>query len=48
MELQKHWPDILEVLGNARKSNRFFSMAIVDAHGNPHYQPAEGASTDLV
>lgn len=39
MELQKNWPGILEVLGNASKSNRFFSIATVDADGNPHVTP---------
>ncbi|MFC4257606.1 pyridoxamine 5'-phosphate oxidase family protein [Marinobacter lacisalsi] len=39
MDLQKNWPGILEVLGNARQSNRFFSIATVDADGNPHVTP---------
>lgn len=39
MELEKHWPGILQVLGNARKSNRFFSIATVDTNGNPHVTP---------
>lgn len=39
MELQKNWPAILQVLDNARKSNRFFSIATVDVDGNPHVTP---------
>jgi len=39
MDLEKHWPEILKVLGNAKKSNRFFSIATVDSDGNPHVTP---------
>lgn len=39
MEIEKNWPEILKVLGNAKKSNRFFSIATVDSDGNPHVTP---------
>lgn len=39
MELEKNWPEILKVLGNAKKSSRFFSIATVDPQGNPHVTP---------
>lgn len=39
MDLEKNWNRILEVLGHAKKSNRFFSIATVDQDGNPHVTP---------
>lgn len=39
MDIQHHWPEILEVIANARKSNGFFSIATVDPEGNPHITP---------
>ena len=39
MDLGKNWDRILEVLHNGKKSNRFFSIATVDAKGNPHVTP---------
>lgn len=39
MDLEKNWPEILNLLSNAKKSNRFFSIATVDSAGNPHVTP---------
>jgi hypothetical protein len=39
MELQEHWPEILAVLDNAKRSNRYFSIATVTPDGNPHVTP---------
>lgn len=39
MNLEKNWDQILQVLRNSKKSNRFFSMATVDPAGNPHVTP---------
>ncbi|MDF1692138.1 MAG: pyridoxamine 5'-phosphate oxidase family protein [Zhongshania sp.] len=39
MDLEKNWPEILSVLGSAKKANRFFSVATVDSAGNPHITP---------
>ncbi len=34
MEMEKYWPEILKILGNAKRSNRFFSIATVDSDGS--------------
>ncbi|MBZ2167431.1 pyridoxamine 5'-phosphate oxidase family protein [Marinobacter sp. F4216] len=39
MDIGKNWSEILEVLANAKRSNRFFSIATVDCDGNPHVTP---------
>ncbi len=39
MDIREHWPEILRVLGNARRSNRYFSIATVTPEGNPHVTP---------
>ena len=39
MEIEKNWSEILKVLGHAKKSSRFFSIATVDSDGNPHITP---------
>ncbi len=39
MDIKQHWPEILNVLKNGKKSNRFFSIATVDKNGNPHVTP---------
>ncbi|ROT94537.1 pyridoxamine 5'-phosphate oxidase family protein [Marinobacter sp. R17] len=39
MDLERNWTAILNVLGHARRANRFFSIATVDADGNPHVTP---------
>jgi hypothetical protein len=39
MEIEKHWPNILKVLSEGKKSNRFFSIATVNSDGTPHVTP---------
>ncbi len=39
MDIKQHWPEILNVLQNGKKSNRYFSIATVDKNGNPHVTP---------
>ncbi|BFM14106.1 hypothetical protein R50073_02890 [Maricurvus nonylphenolicus] len=39
MEIEKHWPNILKVLREGKKSNRFFSIATVNGDGTPHVTP---------
>lgn len=39
MDLERNWDRILQVLDTAKRSNRFFSIATVDAAGNPHVTP---------
>lgn len=39
MQMQTHWPEILNVLAKARSTNRHFAIATVDADGNPHVTP---------
>jgi len=39
MDIKQHWPEILNVLKNGKKANRFFSIATVDKNGNPHVTP---------
>lgn len=38
-DIHAHWPDILQVVQQAKKSSRFFSMATVDTQGNPYVTP---------
>ena len=38
-DIATHWPDILQVVQQAKKSSRFFSIATVDAQGNPCITP---------
>lgn len=39
MEIEKHWPNILKVLNEGKRSNRFFSIATVNSDGTPHVTP---------
>lgn len=39
MNIEKNWQEILDVLNNGKKSNRFFSIATVDKNGDPHVTP---------
>ena len=39
MDIQEHWPQILEVLRHAKRSNRHFSIGTVTPEGNPHVTP---------
>jgi uncharacterized pyridoxamine 5'-phosphate oxidase family protein len=39
MDLELNWSRILKVLANGKKSNKYFSIATVDADGNPHVTP---------
>ncbi len=39
MEIEKHWPNILRVLREGKRSNRFFSIATVNNDGTPHVTP---------
>ena len=39
MQIDKHWPNILNVLSEGKKSNRFFSIATVNSDGTPHVTP---------
>jgi hypothetical protein len=39
MELRQHWPRILNVLRDAKRSNRYFSIATVTPEGQPHVTP---------
>jgi len=39
MNIRENWGQILEVLKRSKRANRFFSIATVDAEGNPHVTP---------
>lgn len=39
MDIEKHWPNILKVINEGKKSNRFFSIATVNNDGTPHVTP---------
>jgi hypothetical protein len=39
MDLQQHWPQVLDVLRSGKKSSKHFAIATVDPSGNPHVTP---------
>lgn len=39
MDLQQHWPQVLQVLRSGKQSSKHFAIATVDPSGNPHVTP---------
>ena len=39
MDIRDHWPEILRVLRDAKRSNRHFAIGTVTPEGNPHVTP---------